>query len=157
MLKDFEAVKAQLKELAEVVNTFKSEAVQLRIVELVLGGAPDQVQEGTSRGRPPSSPARARRPAKPKPSDETTVAPANRGRAGRLGGKAVLKRLYDEQFFQTGRTINDIVDHADAKLATKLKQSDLSGGLARYVRDGKLDRTKNAENQYEYVVPKSKA
>jgi hypothetical protein len=34
-MKNFDQIKDQLKELAEIVNGFKSEAVQLRIVELV--------------------------------------------------------------------------------------------------------------------------
>jgi hypothetical protein len=37
MIKNFENVKAQIAELASVINSFKSEAVQLRIIELVLG------------------------------------------------------------------------------------------------------------------------
>lgn len=36
---NFEEVKKQLAELSEVVNKFKSEAVQLRIVDLVFAGA----------------------------------------------------------------------------------------------------------------------
>jgi hypothetical protein len=36
-------------------------------------------------------------------------------------------------------------------MASKFKQSDFSGSLARYVRDGKLKRSKNSEGQYEYV------
>jgi hypothetical protein len=38
MIKNFEEVKKLLAELSEVVNKFKSEAVQLRIVELVFTG-----------------------------------------------------------------------------------------------------------------------
>jgi hypothetical protein len=37
MIKDFETVK-QLKELSDVINGFKSEAVQLRIIELLFKG-----------------------------------------------------------------------------------------------------------------------
>ena len=35
MIKNFEEIKSQLKDLSEVINRFKSEAVQLRIVEFV--------------------------------------------------------------------------------------------------------------------------
>lgn len=38
MLKNFEKIKRQLEELAPVINAFKSEAVQLRVAEYVLGG-----------------------------------------------------------------------------------------------------------------------
>ena len=37
MIKNFEEIKTQLKDLSEIVNSFKSEAVQLKIVELVFG------------------------------------------------------------------------------------------------------------------------
>ena len=37
MISNFNEVKMQLAELSEVINKFKSEAVQLRIVEIVLG------------------------------------------------------------------------------------------------------------------------
>ena len=37
MIKNFEEIKEQLRELSEIVNSFTSEAVQLRIVELVFG------------------------------------------------------------------------------------------------------------------------
>ena len=63
-----------------------------------------------------------------------------------------LKRLYDEGFFNgSQRTISAIVSHGDSNLATKVKQSDLSGTLALYTRHGKLRRSKNAEGQYEYI------
>lgn len=39
MFKDFETTKAHLTELAEIINKFKSEAVQLRLVELIFAGA----------------------------------------------------------------------------------------------------------------------
>ena len=48
-------------------------------------------------------------------------------------------------------TIKNIVEHCDQNLALKYKQSDFSGALGRYVRDGKLKREKNDENQYEYT------
>ena len=38
MIANFDEVSRQLKELATVINTFKSEAVQLRIIEIVLAG-----------------------------------------------------------------------------------------------------------------------
>lgn len=154
MIKNFDEVKQQLRELSEIVNAYNSEAVQLKVVDLVLGpyltktggNEPHHVDDAnvsTKSVRTPSRPASGR---------EAKTSP-NSNRAGRkLGGKALLARLYDEGFFKgTQQTIGAIVVHADRNLATKVKQSDLSGPLARYVRDGKLRRSKNAENQYEYV------
>lgn len=153
MIKNFEEVKQQLRELAEIVNSFKSEAVQLRLVELVFGGVINVDQAPSPDGGTEShKEARARtRRTKPAAAPTNGAAGGRPAKSGRIGGKAALSRLFDEGFFKSAKTINDIVQHADTNLATRLKQSDFSGALARYVRDGKLKRTKNADNQYEYV------
>lgn len=153
MIKNFDEVKRQLSELADVVNSYKSEAVQLRLVELVLGGAgptghADHAPDEGAADRPPAR----RRRTKPRSSGEQTQSQAPRqARSGRIGGKTALSRLYDEGYFGEAKTINDIVEHTATHLATRLKQSDFSGALARYVRDGKLKRSKNADSQFEYV------
>ena len=154
MIKNFEEVKQQLRELSEIVNAYKSEAVQLRVVDLVLGpyltktsgNEPHDVEDANI------SPKRARTPSRTVNSREAKTSPASNRGGRKLGGKTLLARVYDEGFFKgTQQTIGAIVLHADRSLATKVKLSDLSGPLARYVRDGKLRRSKNAENQYEYV------
>lgn len=154
MIKNFEEVKQQLREFAEIVNSYKSEAVQLRLVELVLGreGSGADEEEDEERKPPPRKRGPTRRSVLKEvgdgASDET---PPTRSRSGRLGGRAVLSRLFDDKFFASPKTINAIVEHAEANLATRLKQSDLSGPLARYVRERKLTRVKNTDDQYEYT------
>ena len=37
MIKNFEEVKKQLKELSQIINSFQSEAVQLRLIHLIFG------------------------------------------------------------------------------------------------------------------------
>jgi hypothetical protein len=150
MIKNFDVIKEQLKELAGVINSFKSEAVQLRLIELVFEAAEAGPEEEVSGGAPadaghPGRKARkraARDPAAP-------AAPKSKG-SGRLGGKAMLERLHGDGFFETPKTIKQLVEHCDHNLAFKYKQSDFSGPLGRFTRDGKLKRTKNADKQYEY-------
>jgi hypothetical protein len=154
MIKNFEEVKQQLREFADIVNSYKSEAVQLRLVELVLGASVE-----APAGKPAESPVPERRnPIRrrrtPKNGSNETDADTSSprpNRSGRMGGKAALARLYDEGFFKSAKSINDIVQHSATHLATRLKQSDFSGALARYVRAGKLTRSKNNDNQYEYT------
>ncbi|MFC1636071.1 hypothetical protein ACFL5Z_14630 [Planctomycetota bacterium] len=68
MVRNFETVKKELKELAGVVNAFKSEAVQLRIVELVLGAS--EVNENqTPEKETASKSKRKKKKAKTKPSN----------------------------------------------------------------------------------------
>jgi hypothetical protein len=157
MIKDFEAVKKQLEELAGVVNAFKSEAVQLRIVELLLQGLdesssrPRAVQEHgefTSR-RPPRR--RRKKVSRTSSDDSERTAKGSKARGStRPGGMATLTKLVDDGFLKKPQTLKKIVEHCDLNLALKYKQSDFSGPLARFVRDGKLRRTRNADKQYEY-------
>jgi len=156
MIKNFDEVKQQLKELAEIVNSFKSEAVQLRLVELVFGktvdAEPDEdISNGSSNETVKQRQPRRTRASKKPAAAGADVSPARAPRSGKLGARAALTRMLDDGFFKQPKTINDIVKHAEHNLATRLKQSDLSGPLARYVRDSRLTRAKNADKQYEYT------
>lgn len=159
MIKDFETVRNQLKELAEVINAFKSEAVQLRIIDLVIGGAPLAAKleappatiPPANGGAKPQTRKRSRKTAKVDSSGstpKTTRAPAK----GRPGGKATLDALVADGFFKSPKTIGQIVEHCDTSLAMKYKQSDFSGPLMRLVREKRLTRKKNTDGQYEYVA-----
>ena len=53
MLENFVKMKNQLSELAGVVNAFKSEAVQLKIIELILGDVTEVPEEETTGGKKP--------------------------------------------------------------------------------------------------------
>jgi len=73
MIKNFGKIKEQLIELSEVINSFKSEQVQLRIVELMLGSdeasAPEATPEAVEmpivrRGRKPKQSAYIQQPSK---------------------------------------------------------------------------------------------
>lgn len=151
MLKDFEAIKTQLAELADVINKFKSEAVQLRIVELVLQG-----KSVGSGGEDHNDPAPARKGKKRRKALSST---ANKGEqkkkkvSGGTGAIATLVKVYEEGFFTKPRTINDILAHCETNLARRIKANEISSKLARMVRTGELKRAKNSDNQYEYTRP----
>jgi hypothetical protein len=164
MIDNFDDVKQQLLELATVINSYKSEAVQLRIVELVLGAPaelPGSENEGTTpviarsvsrRRRKPRSPVTRPNATVPGASGtEKTEKKASPKNSSRPGAKATLSKLYENGFFNKPRTLGDLIAHAETNMALKYKQSDFSGSLARYVRDEKLKRVKNADNQYEYT------
>ena len=154
MIKNFDEIKKQLQELSAVINSFKSEAVQLRLIELVFkavqeapSGDKEDVEEKLTGKRIKSPSGRRSTRSKPASSEKPTAKPRV---SGRPGGKATLARLYDEGFFKKAKTIKQLVEHCELNLALKYPQSDFSGALARYVRNGKLKRTKNADKQYEY-------
>jgi hypothetical protein len=155
MIKDFETVKSQLRELAEVINTFKSEAVQLKLIEILFKGSkvdtpvpplepPAEVTEvektGTTGKRKKTKKVTAGE------NEKKTSAPK-----GRPGPLTTLEQLVNEGFFKTKRTIGDVVKHCKVNLTITYKSTDLSGVLMKLVRDKKLKRVQNpATNQYEY-------
>ena len=145
MIKNFDVIKEQLKELADVINGFKSEAVQVRLIELVFGASSaEESGEGVQAER--ASPSRRRARQKATPTRQKKGAP--RGR--RPGGRVMLDSLHSEGFFKKPRTINDVVDHCKSDHAFSYKQTDFSGPLGRMTRDHKLKRVKNTNKQYEY-------
>jgi len=156
MIQNFEEVKEQLRELAEIVNAFSSEAVQLRIVELIFGIQQDQEIENSSNdenapdgnARPPPPRKKNRRKAASQSSQETPTKkkPAATGN----GPVATLVNLTQGTFFDTPQSMKSIIEHCEVNLARKIKQTDISGKLARLVRDGTLKRAKNTDGQYEY-------
>ena len=151
IFQNFDRLKAQLTELASAVNGFKSEAVQLRVVDLVFqrfaNGAEEEEEKPIGRVRPPRR--SKRKSAEP-------AAKANGGRRGPRarageGAPATLDRLVQERYFRSKpRTLADIVQHCENQLARRFRQNEFSGKLARLVRSGTLTRKKNADGQYEY-------
>jgi hypothetical protein len=152
MIKNFEEVKRQLAEFSEVVNKFKSEAVQLRIVELVFKGATVSGDEDSLGNAEPDAlrkRTKKRRAAAGDSSQATGDSKKKRSAVG-TGPKATLEQFIEEGFFNQKRTIGAVVDHCKIK-ARNFKNNELSGPLGRLVRDNKLSRTTSAENQYEYI------
>ena len=153
MIKNFNEIKGQLRELAEIINSFKSEAVQLRLVEMVFEATESHDSSKLANGDEGSDDrkgSRRRAPRVSRKASKQTDSGSAKAKAGRTGGKAMLDRLLGEGFFKKPITINRLVEHCAHNVALKYKQSDFSGPLGRLTRDGKLKRTKNADKQYEY-------
>lgn len=152
IIRDFDELKLQLAELAKVVNAFNSEAVQLRVVEIILSeflGTSIQHQD-KSKG---DSGERKRTPAKRKSkSGNTPKTESKTSRAKSTGPATILSSLIEEKFFSKHQTLNSIIEYAKVNKATVLKPNELSGPLARFVRDGRLKREKNKDGQYEYFT-----
>lgn len=153
MFKDFETTKSHLTELAEIINKFKSEAVQLRLVELIFSGAgfvPSAVpkQEATLLATP-TKPKRKSRPKSPMKADGGSSAKKRTSNGG--GAVATLVKVFEENYFKQPRSIGDICSHCEVNLARRIKPNEISGKLGRMVRDRQLSRAKNSDNQYVYT------
>jgi hypothetical protein len=233
MIRDFKKTRENLKEIADVINSFKSEAVQLRLLELVLSmdtseevvavaevpvpvpvlapvpvpvpapvveellpviesaRAPRKKRETKekvvstekrieTRGRkpkiavvvPPAAPAVVEVPepeivkdTKPEIVKEikkakkaiakkaSKPAEAKKSTQERPGPSVILRTLVADNYFTENRTIGQVVKHCLATYQFQYASTDLSGTLARLVKENILKREKNAEsNQFEYVM-----
>jgi hypothetical protein len=149
---DLNELQKKLKAIADTVNAFKSESVQLRVVEVLLGqlGVADSAAPAASE---PSRPRRKRRPPKRAGSSGTKNAKPKRkpSRApGSPGAFAMISQLLTDSFFKTPKTIGSIVEHCRTSRGHHYKASECSPALLRLLRDKKLKRQKNKEGQYEY-------
>lgn len=147
MIKDFDSIKKQLEELAPVINSFKSESVQLRIVELIFNIDSSESQSENTEQKQPIPKAKKAKVKKPNDGNLTKKTPRSPGD----GPVATITKLYEEDFFKDPQTIGSIIDHCKQHMARQFKSTDLSGKLSRMTRDGQLKRTKNSESQYEYT------
>lgn len=148
MLEKIDSIKKQLGELATVLNAFKSEAVQLRLLDHLLGEQPEEKTGGAQR--------RTRKKTKVK----RTAAPTGGGEASKkkkassgTGANATLTQLLAGTFFDKPKTINDLIEHCKHNLARTFKANEFSGKLGRMVRNNELTRKKNTDKQYEYKKP----
>jgi hypothetical protein len=146
-------LKKQLIDLASVLNTFKSESVQLRLLEYILGevSTSDKPPEQESRKTPAK---RHRKQSKPS-ADKIANAPSLKKKAAASGSGAVatVVQLLEGVFFKKPKTINDIITHCKDHLARTFKANEFSGKLGQLTRTKQLKRAKNADKQYEYQKP----
>lgn len=158
-MNELDDMQKRLKAIADVVNAFKSEAVQLRVAEVLLSklGVPAE----TAAKFDPKPPRHAKRrktstktetPAsdaeKPKP--KKTVRATARSSAS-PGAFAMISQLLREGFFKTPRTIGAISAHCGTSKGHHYKANECSPPLLRLLRDNKLNREKNKDGQYEYT------
>lgn len=152
MIKNFDELKKQLAELVEVVNGFKSEQVQLRVVEAVLASmgvrAPVITPPEADDDAPPAS---AKKKSKKTRAKNTGNNPAPAKATGtRKSPKTAIVGLIAEGYFAQHRGIGVVVSHLAEKKATTLSQQAVQMALNRFVQNGEMERGKNGEGQFEY-------
>lgn len=68
----------------------------------------------------------------------------------RIGPATAMSKLLQDGFFQTGKSISEIIEKLKHDRGRSFKSNELSPVLLRWLRNGTLTREKNSENQYEY-------
>ncbi len=147
-----EEFKNELKEIAEILNQFKSEAVQLKVLDMLAGQLTFPSGPPIDRKRKRPAKRHAQKEEKPPP-DEMAKQPRPKpgSRASGGGAHSVILRLLDEGFFSKPQTISAITKHTSERLGRRLKANECSPTLLRLLRSGKLTRSKNKDGQYEYT------
>ena len=145
MSKHIDKLKKQLLEIAEIVNSFKSEAVQVKIIDKIFEvlSESEKGDEGTGadlfakKGRKRSD----------NYSDGSTIS----GRK-KLGATKVLNQLLTTDFFDRPQSISAIADICKSNFNSDFKTSELSGILLKLAKENKLRRERNdTNNRFEYV------
>lgn len=152
MFQNFESTKKHLTELAEIINKFKSEAVQLRLVELLFNSDDTSNDSSNSNGSTPTAPkSKAKRRTKAKVSKQPTDEATSKKKTSPGGGAvATLVKIFGEGYFKQPKSISDICSHCEINMGRRIKPNEISGKLVRMVRSRELSRTKNTDNQYVY-------
>jgi len=145
MSKHIEKLKKQLTEISEVVNGFKSEAVQLKIVEKLLDVIIDS-EKGDSEGIE----LLAKKGLKHRVDYESENGAAH-GRK-KPGATKILNQLLSTDFFYTPRSIASIAHYCKDNFDSDFKTSELSGILLKLANENKLRRERSQDNnRFEYV------
>ncbi|WP_156844527.1 hypothetical protein [Leptospira wolffii] len=133
----------KLKSINDVVNSFKSESVQLRVLEYLLE------EENYKSPTTQSSPKKKNKGIVKKQS--LPKEPKKKiSKKSRPGPGQIVDQLISEGFFNTKKSTTDIVQHCSKNLAYNYKANEIAITLTRSVRNGKLNRKENSEGTFEY-------
>lgn len=145
MSKHIEKLKKQLLEISEVVNSFRSEAVQVKVIDRLL----DAMIE-SEKGEIDGADAFNRRVRRTKQTDDDENLSTN-GRK-KPGATKVLNQLLLTDFFNSSHSISEIAEYCKESYSSDFKTSELSGILLKLAKENKLKRERSDDNnRFEYV------
>ncbi len=145
MSKQVEKIKKQLLDVSDVVNSFRSEAVQVKIIERLLDAIIESEKSGfdstdiTSTGE---------RKSKLSNTHNSGSSPFRK----KVGATKVLNQILATDFFDNIHSISDIAEYCKKQYDADFKTSELSGILLKLAKENKLKRERNNENnRFEYI------
>lgn len=145
-------LKNQLLDLAETLNAFKSEAVQLKIAERLLDILfADEPEPGDEDREQQENNFTSRRAKRINTNSRMQDGTNTRERKS-TGATKAMYRLLQSDFFDQPKTIAAIAERYNEEFNENFKTSEISGILLKSVKENLLKREKNQENKrYEYV------
>ena len=145
MSKHIEKLKKQLLEISEVVNSFRSEAVQVKVVDRLLD-AMIESEKGELEGADAFN-RRVRRTRQAEDDDSHSI----NGRK-KPGATKVLNQLLLTDYFNSSHSISEIANYCKESYDSDFKTSELSGILLKLAKEHKLKRERSDENnRFEYI------
>ncbi|CAN5248250.1 hypothetical protein BH09BAC6_BH09BAC6_30320 [soil metagenome] len=146
MNKQIEKLKKQLLDISEVVNSFQSEAVQVRVVDRLLDAIIESEKAETDGHEVTNKKGRKQR--SEQDSKDVLTAPGTR----KPGATKILNQLLSSDFFDVPHSISSIADYCKENFDSDFKTSELSGILLKLANENKLRRERSIENnRFEYV------
>lgn len=145
-------LKNQLLDLAETLNTFKSEAIQLKIAEKLLDiiFADNEQPSAKPESEPGEQNLTSRRAKRINNHQERHNNPVRERKP--TGATKAMHRLLDTDFFDQPQSIAAIANRYKEEFNEDFKTSEISGILLKSVKENLLKREKNQGNKrYEYV------
>lgn len=143
MSKHIEKLKKQLVEVAEVVNSFQSEAVQVKIIERLL-----DVMIESEKDNGEGSEIFSKKGRKIRSDDDNQSIPGRK----KPGATKILNQLLSTDFFDVTRSISSIANYCKEQFDSDFKTSELSGILLKLANENKLRRERsNENNRFEYI------
>jgi hypothetical protein len=91
----------------------------------------------------------AKNAAQPAERNSTNDERARKSRSS-TGAKGMASQLIEAGFFDEARTVEAVAEHVSLNFARSFASKDLSTGLIRLVRDGRLRREKTEEGKLGY-------
>jgi hypothetical protein len=145
MSKHIEKLKKQLMEISEVVNSFQSEAVQVRVVDRLLDAIIESEKIDVD-----SAEIFNKRSYKQRAEGEGSYSSARSSK--KPGATKVLNQLLTTDYFHTPHSISSIASYCKDQFDSDFKTSELSGILLKLANENKLRRERsNENNRFEYV------
>ncbi len=145
MSKHIEKLKKQLLDISEVVNSFKSEAVQVKVVDRLLD-AMIELEKTDGEGVEVFN----RKNHKQRLGEDGGYTSVKSSR--KPGATKILNQLLTSDFFRTPHSISSIANYCKDTFDSDFKTSELSGILLKLANERKLKRERsNENNRFEYV------
>lgn len=136
-------------EIAKLLPQNLQEAAFNRALDALLPSSPSGKSPST-RKKNRKTGAQQANPVASRKAPLTGKVTGSRSSSNRIGPKGAIESLLKTTYWNQPRTIRELQKHLQTSRGYKYEATELSPALVRLLREDKIERKKNKENQYEY-------